>query len=113
MTTREFLSAVASSANLSAELVEFASAELAKMDARNSKRRSTPTKEQIANEEVKVSIVDALNNNAHFASEVAATCGITTQKASALLRQLVASGKVTVEEVKVKGKGAVKSYALA
>lgn len=112
MTTREFLSAVVSSA-CSTEVIDFASAELAKMDARNSKRRNTMTKEQIANEEVKVSIIDALTNGAHFASEVSATCGITTQKASALLRQLVVSGKATVGEVKVKGKGAVKSYALA
>ena len=112
MTTREFLSAIATSANLSAELVNYANAELAKMDARNSKRRNTMTKEQIANEQVKASIVDAIANGAHIASDISAVCGITTQKASALCRQLVLDGKATVCETKVKGKGAIKYYSL-
>lgn len=110
MTTRDFYTAISVS-NLSVELVDFAKAELVKMDARNDKRRSTMTKEQIANEQVKVNILNAIADGAEYASEIASACGISTQKASALCRQLVADGKATVEEVKVKGKGTMKRYA--
>ena len=44
------------------------------------------------------------------ASTIATTLGISTQKVSALAKQLVESGKVVAEDVKVKGKGAVKGY---
>ena len=37
---------------------------------------------------------------------------ISTQKTSALMRQLAQSGKVEVSEVKVKGSGIVKGYTI-
>ena len=52
-------------------------------------------------------------NEPKTASDVATELGVTPQKASALLRQVVAEGKATVTDVKVPKKGAQKGYTLA
>ncbi len=110
MTNREFLTSIISS-NVSNELKEFAQSEIAKLDARNDKRRNTLTKEQVANEELKTAIVELLADKGMLvASAIATSLGVSTQKVSALAKQLVESGKVVAEDVKVKGKGAVKGY---
>ena len=113
MTNREFLTAV-STADVADEIKAFAVEELAKMDAKNFKRRNTLSKEQVANEELKGKIIDLLKENAGKtfpASEVATAFEITTQKASALLRQLVESKVCEVCEVK-SGKSKVKGYSV-
>lgn len=112
MTNRDFYTSIING-TLSAETVAFAQAEIAKLDARNEKRRTTPTKAQVANEEVKVAILEAVTNGKHLAAEIGAAVGVSTQKASALLALLVKDGKVNVADYKVKGKGTVKSYTLA
>ena len=48
-----------------------------------------------------------------IASEIAVALEISTQKTSALCRQLVENGTLNAEDVKVKGKGKVKGYTLA
>ena len=117
MTKREFLNAVIANVEV-AEIAEYAKAEIEKMDARNAKRSHTPSKTAIANEPIKAKIVEWLNALAGIdgpktASEIAEEIGISTQKASALCRQLVADGKISVGEVKVKGKGKQKCYFVA
>lgn len=113
MTNREFLNAIVS-ANISEELTTFATESLAKLDARNEKRASKPSKTALANEPIKASIVEFVKaHGAVTASEVGAGVEITTQKASALLRQLAESGVVKASTVKVAKKGEVKSYAIA
>ena len=113
MTTREFLNAVIE-ANISDELNDQAQAMIANLDKRNAKRASTPSKTAVANEPIKASIVDLFVNGGNkTASEVAVALTITTQKASALLRQLVENGTLTSTEVKVPKKGKCKAYALA
>ena len=111
MTNREFLTAVVNG-TVSADGIAFAKAELDKLDARNEKRRNTPTKAQEANEAIKANIVAALSKPM-VASEIAAALGISTQKVSALCKQLVDNGTLTVKDIKVKGKGSVKQYAVA
>lgn len=111
MTTREFLNSVIE-ANLSDEATEKAQALLAQIDKRNEKRASTPSKTAVANAPIKDGIIALLQNGAKTASEVGAELTITTQKASALLRQLCEDGVLKAEEVKVKGKGKVKSYSV-
>lgn len=99
---------------VTAEVVEAAKAEIAKLDARNGKRRNTLTKEQIANEAIKNEMLSVLaKNGAMIASEIAAAMGISTQKVSALCKQLVDNGEIKVADIKVKGKGSVKQYGLA
>lgn len=111
MTNREFLAAVING-TISANEIDFAKAEIAKLDVRNDKRRNTQTKEQKANEAVKADIVAALSKPM-VASEIATTLGISTQKVSALCKQLVDEGKLVVSDLKVKGKGSVKQYRIA
>ena len=112
MTMKDFMTAVVS-ANLSDEMTAFATAEIAKIEEKNAKRRTTPTKAQLANAELLDTIVSALNaDEVVTASQIAKTMDITTQKASALLSNGVKSGILTACEVKEKGKGKVKGYSL-
>lgn len=115
MTKREFLNAVMALENIDAELKLFAEQEVEKMNARNAKRASTPSKKSVENEPIKAQIVEFLENHEEkqIASNIANEIGISTQKCSALCRQLVNDGTLISEEVKVKGKGKVKGYALA
>ena len=113
MTQREFYNAIIN-ANVSDETIEFAKNEIAKLDARNDKRRNTLSKEQIANEGVKGQIVDFIaDKESVLASDIANGLGISTQKVSALCKQLIENGTLKVEDVKIKGKGVVKGYTKA
>lgn len=112
MTNREFFTAI-STASVSDELKAFALDSIAKLDARNEKRTSKPSKTALANEPIKASILELLANGAKVASEIGATLEISTNKASALCVQLAKEGKVIASEVKIPKKGAVKSYRLA
>lgn len=108
MTQREFLNNIING-NIDNNTIEMAKAEIAKLDARNDKRRNTLTKEQKENEVIKESILGVLNG-VTTAAEVGKALEISTQKASALLGQLASDEKVIVTEVKIKGKGTVKGY---
>ena len=113
MTEREFLNKVLAIEGIDKELSDYASEGIAKLDARNDKRKNTQTKTQKENEGIMTSIVDLLaNEGAKVASSIGASLGISTQKASALCKLLVNEGKVTVADVKVKNKGTVKQYSL-
>ena len=109
MTNREFYNAIINS-NVESELIDFAKAEIDKLDARNDKRRNTLTKEQIANETLKTEMLDFIGDTQKVASEIAVGLGVSTQKVSALAKQLVESGKLVKNEVAVKGKGKVLAY---
>lgn len=112
MTIREFYKGIIDSA-ASDELKDFATAALAKMDEKNEKRRNTPTKAQKENEPLKAEILAALTEGAHTAAELGTELSLSTQKVSALCRALVAEGKVTVTDIKVKSKGKVKQYTVS
>lgn len=116
MTKREFLNDViavidgTSEVNV-LELKEFAKAEIVKLDERNANRSSKPTKTQIENEPIKEKILEVLSTGERMvASAIAERLEISTQKASALCRQLVESKKLKVEDVKIPKKGKQKAY---
>lgn len=112
MTNREFYNAIVNG-TMNDEIKAFASEAIVKLDERNAKRNSRPSKTAIANEPIKAEILKLfVENEKLLASEVGATIGISTQKASALLRQLVESGNLSVSEVKVAKKGLQKAYGL-
>ena len=118
MTKREFLNEViavidgTSEVNV-LELKEFAKAEIVKLDERNANRSSKPTKTQIENEPIKEKILEVLSTGEKMvASAIAERVEISTQKASALCRQLVESNKLKVEEVKIPKKGKQKAYSI-
>ena len=111
-TMRDFLNAVISN-KVDDEVVDFAKAEIARMDERNAKRAEKPSKTAIENEPIKMAIVGVLTNEPKTASAIGTEVGVTTQKASALLRQLVDNNKAVSTEIKVTGKGKCKGYTLA
>ena len=115
MTNREFYQAIVEGATVTAELATFAAEQIEKLDKRNEKRAATPSKTAIANEPIKAKIVEFLEDKTTpvIAPTIATEVGITTQKASALARQLVDEGKLVVTDVKVAKKGKLKGYALA
>ena len=109
MTRREMFEAIVNG-NVTEEVIEMAKNEIVKMDERNAKRASKPSKTAIANEPIKAKIVEVLSETPQSASEIAEKVEITVQKCSALLRQIEG---LSVTELKVKGKGKVKGYALS
>lgn len=113
MTKREFFNAVIETVN-NTELQDFAKAEIEKMDTRNAKRAGTPNKKKLENEPIKEKIVAFLygKDTPQIAKDIAEELGFTTPKISALCTQLVKEGKVTADDVKIKGKGKVKGYTL-
>lgn len=117
MTNREFLTAIANSANLPDELTAFANEQITKMNARNEARKasSKPSKTAIANEPIKASIMEFLSQQTEpvIACTIAEGIGISTAKASSLLRQLVEGGSVVKSEVKIPKKGKTAAYAVS
>ena len=112
MTYRDFYNAVLTSTD-NDELKAFATEAIAKLDARNAKRSSKPSKKSLENAPIKDSIAEFLADGSHLASEIASGLDLSVSKVSALCRQMVGDGVLTVEDVKVKGKGTQKSYSLA
>ena len=111
MTTREFLNSIISAEALPADVRDHAKDELAKLDARNAKRASKPSKTAIANEPIKAQIAEYLaDKDATTAREVGDAIGISMQKASSLLWRMVEEGLLTSEDVKIPKKGKVKAY---
>lgn len=122
MTSREFFEGIVNAGKVegtpvTAEFVAYAEAKIVELDKRNEKRKTTPSKTAIANEPIKAQIVEFLKAKPGVnvpAATLATEIGITTQKASALARQLVDAGTLVATDAKVeKGKGKVKVYAFA
>jgi predicted HTH transcriptional regulator len=99
MTKREVLTkAVAMVDVFSAEEIEVFEKMIKGLDKKSSK----PTKNQVANEGLKTDILAILDDGkARTATEIANELGVTVQKASALLRQMVGD---TVAKTEAKGK---------
>ena len=117
MTNREFYTAVIAIENAPADIVEYAQAAIVKMDETNAKRKEKagdkPSKKALENAPIIESITAVLSTEVQTAATIAEAVGISVNKASALLRQIVASGVAVSTDVKVAGKGSVKGYALA
>ena len=110
MTMREFMEQVIS-ANISTEMTEYAQTAIAKMDAKNEKRKTTQSKTQEANAEIKAKILEMMDNETVYTSaQISEVMALSTAKVTALLMQLVKDGKVEKSEVKIKGKGKVNGY---
>ena len=113
MTNREFLNAIATNETLSEELRNEATARIEKMDAALTARKNKPSKKATENAPIIEQIIGVLTTEAKTAAAIAEETGISTQKASALLRAIVADGKAESTEVKIAGKGACKGYFIA
>lgn len=109
MTNREFFENVIAMLADNEEMTSKAKSLIEALDRRNAKRAERPSKTAIANEPIKAEIAKVLTEEPMLASEIAKKVEISTQKASALLRQM----DVKVTDVKVKGKGTQKGYYVA
>ena len=113
MTNREFYTAIVNG-TINEDVIAHASNAIAKLDERNAKRASKPSKKSLENEPIKESITNLLvDGEARLASEIASALELSVSKVSALCRQMVADEVLHVEDVKVKGKGTQKSYSIA
>ena len=97
MTKKERFNLIASVNSDNAEIVEFCNKEIALLEAR--KNHKTPTKTQKANEEVKAVITEVLigSESPMTVSDLIADerlSSYSSQKVSALLRQMKEDGKV-------------------
>jgi hypothetical protein len=115
MTNRKLLTAIVEG-NVTPEIVEYAKAQITKLDEKNKKRRETGTANQRANEGIKEAIIASMEAGVTYTAAEIVTFGIdgitSTQKVSPLMSQLSEAGKVTISEVKIKGKGKVNGYTL-
>lgn len=101
------------------EVVEYAQAQITKIEDKNSKRKdgSKPTAKQLENEGIKSTILSLMEAGATYTAKDIIGFEIegvtTTQKVSALMKQLVTAGKVVATDVKPEGsKSKVKGYSL-
>ena len=117
MTQREFYTAVIE-ANVSEELVAFATDAIAKLDKTNETRKVKTAEKAAAKEAEKAPIREAIyavitTGDGKTASDLIAEAGVDVKPQSipSLLKPLVDEGKVIKTDIKVKGKGAVRGYA--
>ena len=116
MTNREFFTAISNIDTLPAELVEFATNAIAKMDETNEKRKNkTSPKEAEKQAEMaalRESIFAVITNDPQTEADIAAQVGVTGARARAQLRKLVTEGRVVSADIKVPKKGTCKGYSL-
>ena len=98
--------------NITDEVIEKATERLEKLDEANEKRKNRISKKAEENAPIKEAILGVLGEEPKTATVVGEELSISTQKASALLRQLVEAGSVEKTDVKVTGKGVQKGYTL-
>lgn len=112
-TLRDLLNAVISG-DITEEIRTKAQAEIAKLDATNAKRAERAREKAKENLPIKQAIFDFLvANGTKTTAEIAKGVEVlegSSPKASAMCRQMVESGQLTVSDVSVKGKGKQKAY---
>jgi hypothetical protein len=115
MTNREFFTAI-TNGTITEEVVAHATAALAKLDATNEARKNKVSpkeaEKQAADAVIREQIFALLTADPQIAADLGAAAGVTTNKASAELRKLVAEGRVIKTDIKVPMRGTVKGYSL-
>ena len=113
ITMRQFFEAVVNG-NITPVMVEKAKAEIAKLDATNAKRAEKAKEKAAENLPIKQAIYEFLiANGTKVTAEIAKGVEVlegSSPKASAMCRQMVDEGRLTVSDVSVKGKGKQKAY---
>ena len=113
-TNRDFLTLV-SNGTINDEVKAFAKEQIAKLDEKNEKRKVSKSAlaHKSENEDFKNAILAALaDGKVWIAATLADKLGVSTQKISALAKQLVETKQIVASEVKIPNKGKVKGYAL-
>lgn len=113
MTQKEFFESIMSGGTITDEMIEHATVELGKLVGRAEKRKNYRTPAQKENDEIKESILTCFVEGVPMTGkEVAEKVEISTQKANALLRQLVNENELVVAQV-ANGKRLINSYSLS
>ena len=104
ITKREMFEAIKARLTDEAEIA-FIDHELELLAKKNASKSSKPTKRQTENEGIKEAILDAMEEGVGYqvgsiVKLVAEVADLSNQRVSALMKQLLADGKVTREEVK-------------
>ena len=117
ITLRQYHEAVISG-NITDAIIAKARAEIAKLDATNAKRAEKAAEKAKENDPIKNAIYNLLIEKGAMVSSAIAMelttpeAEVTTSKVSFMCRQMVEEHRLTVEDIKVKGKGKVKQYAV-
>ena len=113
MTQRDFFKSIMNGGTITDEMIEHATAELEKLDERAEKRKNYRTPAQKENDDIKEKILECFVDCPEMTGkEVAEKMAISTQKANALLRQLVNENNLVITQV-ANGKRLINSYSLA
>lgn len=116
MTNREFFTAIANG-QITEDVVAHATAALAKLDATNEARKNKVSpkeaEKQAADAVIREQIFALLTSDPQIAADLGTAVGVTTNKASAELRKLVAEDRVIKTDISVPKRGKVKGYFLA
>lgn len=115
MTKREFYTNIANGVITDAEK-EMALAEIAKLDATNEARKNKTSPKEAekaaADAVIREKIFALITAEPQTASELGAQVGVSTPKATAELRKLVADGSVSKTDLSIPKKGKCKGYFL-
>ena len=98
--------------NITAETIEQARAEIAKLDARNAKRKTAEGAIKEENKPIADAITTALANGTMTSPDLATAIGATVQKTNGVAGEMVKLGMLAKSKVKVKGKGELTAYTL-
>ena len=113
MTNREFLNEIVK-ANLSTAVTDHAKAEIAKLDARNAKRKAAEGEIKEENKPIAKAILEALSGGKTMLStELATAINQTSQKTNGVALEMCKIGTLVKSKIKVKGKGELTAYTIA
>ena len=113
MTQRDFFESIMNGGTITDEMIEHATVELGKLVERAEKRKNYRTPAQKENDDIKEKILECFVDCPEMTGkEVAEKVAISTQKANALLRQLVNENELVVAQV-ANGKRLINSYSLS
>lgn len=114
MTKREFMNAIATKSTITDEMVAMALTELANLDKKNASAKAHRIEKASADKPLMEAIATYLGEHAKgLGSEIGVACGISTPKAIALAKKMVASGELVETEVSIPKVGKRKVYSLA
>ena len=99
--------------NVDATVVAWAQGELAKLDAKNAKRKNAEGEIKADNKPIADAILAALAKGTMLSTDLAKDIGQTTQKTSGVAGEMCKLGTLVKSKVKVKGKGELTAYSLA
>ena len=96
-----------------ATVIAWAQGELAKLDAKNAKRKNAEGEIKADNKPIADAILAALAKGTMLSTDLAKCIGQTTQKTNGVAGEMVKLGMLVKEKIKVKGKGELTAYSLA